>query len=81
MSTRMHRLTRSEAVQRDITQKDRPSTETILAALSNILALYEQGLIVHKVTLSESGHRHVGETFADAQTVLSQSRWRERGPA
>jgi len=71
VSLRMDRLTRSEAA---VTQKDRPKTEDILKTLADVVALYEQGLIVHRASLTQSGQRHVGETFSQARAILAKSR-------
>lgn len=57
-----------------ITQRDRPTTAAIIAALAAVVALYEQGLMQPKVTLSQSGMTHVGETIANARAVLAKTR-------
>ena len=59
---------------RALTQRDRPTTTELDTALANVVALYEQGLMQPKVTLSQSGMTHVGETIAQARAVLGRSR-------
>lgn len=59
---------------RSLAKGDRPTTTAILTELSKLLALCEQGLLQPPVTLTANGHRHVGETLAQARSVLARSR-------
>lgn len=63
---------------RALTQRDRPTTDAIVKALADVVALYEQGLMQPKVSLSQSGMTHVGQTIANARDVLAKTR-REPG--
>lgn len=51
-----------------------PATATIVKALADVVALYEQGLMQPKVSLSQSGMTHVGQTIAQARAVLAKTR-------
>ena len=44
------------------------------ATIGELLALCDQGLLQPPVTLTANGHRHVGETLAQARAVVGRSR-------
>lgn len=59
---------------RTLTQRDRPTVTAIIAELLKVLALCDQGLLQPPATLTANGHRHVGETLAQARAVVERSR-------
>ena len=59
---------------RTLTQRDRPTVTAIIAEFHKVLALCDQGLLQPKADLTANGHRHVGETLAQARAVVERSR-------
>lgn len=51
-----------------------PTVTAMRAQLEAVLALCDQGLLQPPVTLTANGHRHVGETLAQARSVVERSR-------
>ena len=51
-----------------------PTTTAILTELTKLLALCDQGLLQPRADLTANGHRHVGETLAQARAVVERSR-------
>ncbi len=51
-----------------------PTVTAMRAQLTAILALCDQGLLQPPATLTANGHRHVGETLAQARAVVERSR-------
>lgn len=44
------------------------------ATIGELLALCDQGLLQPRADLTANGHRHVGETLAQARSVVERSR-------
>jgi hypothetical protein len=60
---------------RTLSQRNRPPEYAELRkALLDVVTLFDQNLVQPPVTLTASGHRHVGELLAQARSVLARSR-------
>lgn len=55
-----------------------PTITAVLTELRKVLALCDQGLLQPSATLTANGHRHVGETLAQARAVLAKTRGEAR---
>lgn len=51
-----------------------PTVTAMRTELAKVLALIDQGLLQPPIALTTSGHRHVGETIAQARAVLAKTR-------
>lgn len=51
-----------------------PTVTAMRTELTKLLALCDQGLLQPRADLTANGHRHVGETLAQARSVVERSR-------